>query len=69
MARSRREMVNTLAVLPSSLAMAWLALDIFLLMLTPRWDMMELCLVRTGSDLLEWLEWVLASLASLLMSR
>ena len=48
---------------------AWLALDIFLLMLTPRLDMMELCLVRTGSDLLDWPEWVLASLASLLMSR
>ena len=48
---------------------AWLALDIFLLTLTPRLDMMELCLVRTGSDLLDWPEWVLASLASLLMSR
>ena len=39
----------------------WLALDIFLLMLSPRLDMMELCLLSTGSDLA-------ATLTSRLMS-
>ena len=49
--RSSREMVYTLAALPSSLAITTPALDIRLLMLEPRCDIRLPWRCRMGSDL------------------